>query len=88
MQTEKVQVERYIRVSGGAKGSPSQFTSTSVSIPTPLLAKAREKANMSYRTFSQYISYLISQDLRRSRERPHYGTSEYDCAAPKDGESC
>ena len=42
-----------------------EFTTTSISIPTELLDQVRIKAARSYRTLSQYISYLIDQDLRR-----------------------
>jgi hypothetical protein len=88
MQTEKVHVERSARVATGGKSSQSQFTSTSVSIPSLLLVRAREKANMSYRTFSQYISFLISQDLRRSRERHSPMADECTCSnTVKEAES-
>jgi hypothetical protein len=46
-----------------------EFTSTSVSIPTTLLKQARAKAASTYRNFSQYVSYLVDQDLNRTKPK-------------------
>ena len=46
-----------------------EFTSTSVSIPTTLLKQARAKAASTYRNFSQYVSYLVDQDLNRTKNK-------------------
>jgi hypothetical protein len=43
-----------------------QLTNTSISIPYVLLERAKIHAALSFRTFSQYVSYLIDQDLGRS----------------------
>jgi hypothetical protein len=42
-----------------------KFVSTSISIQENLLERAKVRAILSYRTFSQYVSYLIDQDLVR-----------------------
>lgn len=44
------------------------LTTTSISIPQALLERAKVRAALSYRTFSQYVSYLIDQDLNREAE--------------------
>jgi hypothetical protein len=44
------------------------LTTTSISIPQSLLERAKVRAALSYRTFSQYVSYLIDQDLNREAE--------------------
>jgi hypothetical protein len=43
-----------------------KFVSTSISVPENLLERAKVRAILSYRTFSQYVSYLIDQDLLRN----------------------
>jgi hypothetical protein len=43
---------------------------TSVSIPSDLIERARARAAASYRTFSQYVSYLIDQDLSQADADP------------------
>ncbi len=47
-------------------GIDRNLISTSISIPQSLLERAKTKAACSYRTFSQYVSYLIDQDLSQS----------------------
>ncbi len=42
------------------------LTTTSISIPCSLLERAKVQAALSYRTFSQYVSFLIDQDLNRN----------------------
>ncbi len=42
------------------------LTTTSISIPCALLERAKVQAAISYRTFSQYVSFLIDQDLNRN----------------------
>jgi hypothetical protein len=42
------------------------LTNTSISVPAKLLQSAKTQAALSFRTFSQYVSYLIDQDLNRS----------------------
>lgn len=39
---------------------------TSISIKSTLLEQAKERAAHTYRTFSQYVSFLVDQDLKRS----------------------
>jgi len=39
---------------------------TSISIKSTLLEQAKERAAHTYRTFSQYVSFLVDQDLRRA----------------------
>ncbi len=41
------------------------LTTTSISIPQALLDRAKVQAALSYRTFSQHVSYLIEQELNR-----------------------
>ncbi len=48
--------------------SNRELTTTSISIPTPLLEQGKAKATRSFRTFSQYVSLLIDQDLNRKRD--------------------
>jgi hypothetical protein len=45
-----------------------KFVSTSISIHENLLERAKVRAMLSYRTFSQYVSYLIDQDLVRNEK--------------------
>jgi hypothetical protein len=42
------------------------LVSTSISIQQPLLERAKTRAADTYRTFSQYVSYLIDQDLAKN----------------------
>ncbi len=42
------------------------LTNTSISIPCNLLERAKVQAALTFRTFSQYVSYLIDQDLNRN----------------------
>jgi hypothetical protein len=44
-----------------------RLTTTSISIPNSLLQSAKIKAAQSFRTFSQYVSYLIDQDLSKDK---------------------
>ncbi len=46
-----------------------ELTTTSISIPGPLLEQAKVQAALSFRTFSQYVSYLIYEDLNRDKPR-------------------
>jgi hypothetical protein len=51
-----------------------ELMTTSVSIPAALLDRAKTHAASTYRTFSQYVSFLIDQDLARMEaetERRH-----------------
>ncbi len=41
------------------------LTTTSISIPQSLLERAKIQAALSFRTFSQHVSYLLEQDLLR-----------------------
>jgi len=45
------------------------LVTTSISIPEDLLDRAKAHASASYRTFSQYVSYLVHQDLKRADKR-------------------
>jgi hypothetical protein len=45
------------------------LTTTSISIPAPLLEEAKVRAALSFRTFSQYVSYLIHRDLTQNKQR-------------------
>ena len=40
------------------------FTTTSISIQAELYEKAKIQAASTYRTFSQYVCYLIDSDLK------------------------
>ncbi len=51
-----------------------EFTSTSISIPSILLRQARAKAAATYRNFSQYVSYLIDQDLNHDKPKRSFGS--------------
>ncbi len=46
------------------------LTTTSISISHALLEEAKTKAAQSFRTFSQYVSYLIHEDLHRTKAAP------------------
>jgi hypothetical protein len=45
------------------------LATTSISIPQDLLDRGKVHAHASYRTFSQYVSYLVDQDLKRADKR-------------------
>ena len=43
------------------------LTTTSISISNGLLDEAKNRATLSFRTFSQYVSFLIHEDLHRAK---------------------
>jgi hypothetical protein len=43
------------------------MATTSISIPTELLDEGKAHAADTYRTFSQYVCFLIDRDLRRHK---------------------
>ena len=54
------------------------LVTTSVSIPSELLERAKVRASASYRTLSQYVCYLIDQELVRSEaEEARRGESDH-----------
>lgn len=57
----------YFQQPKGLMSDERRLTTTSISIPNALLQAAKVKAAQSFRTFSQYVSFLIDQDLSRER---------------------
>jgi hypothetical protein len=47
-----------------------ELTATSISIPVTLYKQGKLRAERSFRTFSQYVSYLIDQDIKRDQLPP------------------
>jgi len=43
---------------------------TTISVPPGLLEKARTKATLTFRSFSQYMCFLICEDLAKDLEHP------------------
>ncbi len=58
-----------IESNGKATYPKRDQTTTSISVSSELLEKARIRAAESFRTFSQYVSFLIYQDLNHPKTR-------------------
>jgi hypothetical protein len=44
---------------------------TWISIPVTVYEQGKLRAERSFRTFSQYVSYVIDQDIKRDQFSPH-----------------
>lgn len=55
------------RKMGKIEETTKPMATTSISIPTELLDEGKAHAADTYRTFSQYVCFLIDRDLRRHK---------------------